>query len=160
LGEARENEMKEKKKVYWASEHNLSSAQLQAIKEIHGYVRIEESVPHLFRHHRGLAEYIRAHRDGFVYADTDTANYLYASCSGLPFGIFENHYPRRTDGTVGIATVYHIFTSFLQGYGESATEFKRVWVNSNPKSDKGRVLNSNELLNEEWNYLRCQRLLP
>jgi hypothetical protein len=116
-------------KVYWLSRHDLSPAQLKAIKELHGedVEVLKESV--VFETIDGLANYIRSHQDGFVYAVAGAPHYLCAALSGLSFGVFENHPQKRKDGSFGLKAVYHINGGISQ-----------VWVNDDPLSDEGEPL--------------------
>jgi len=119
-----------KKTVYWVSRHTLSPAQLLAITDLHGTdVKIvSESV--VLRSVEGLADYIRSHPDGFVYAVAGAPHYLEAALSGLSFGVFENHPERRLDGTFGLSAVYHVVDGSL----------KKIWENPDPMSDEGERL--------------------
>lgn len=118
-------------KIYWASRHDLSSAQNQAIIDLHGKVKIVKD-PAKFDGDEGLADYIREHNDGFVYAVASGVHYLTAGLSGLPFGIFTNHPDKRADGKFGLASV-HWVNSPVKG-------ITRVWVNPDPASDYGEAL--------------------
>lgn len=116
------------KKVYWVSRHDLSPAQVQAITTLHGEVQIVKD-PVVFASVDGLADYIREHEDGFVYAVAGAPHYLHAALTGLRFGVFENHPQRRQDGTFGLASVYHVDGTL-----------QKVWSNPDPLSDVGEAL--------------------
>lgn len=119
-------------KVYWLSRHDLSPAQLQAIKDLHGAdVEIVKD-PVVFANIVGLADYIMGHRDGFIYAVAGAPHYLMAALTGLSFGVFENHPAKRTDGTFGLAAVHHV--------DGPQSVLKTVWVNHDPASDQGEAL--------------------
>lgn len=120
-------------KIYWLSRHDLSPAQLRAIEELHGNdVEIIKD-PVVFQGVNGLADYIRNHSDGFVYAVAGGPHYIAAALAGLRFGVFENHPQKRMDGTFGLAAVYHINTT-------CGGKIERVWVNPDPASDVGEAL--------------------
>jgi len=116
-------------KIYWVSRHNLSPAQQAAIRALHGKVEVIKD-PVEFRGPEGLAEYIRNHPDGFVYAVAGAAHYIYAALSGCSFGVFENHPQKRADGSFGLAAVYHV----------EGGQIRKVWVNPDPLSDEGEPL--------------------
>lgn len=120
----------ERKKVLWLSRHDLSPAQVSAIRALHGENAEIVKDPVVFSDTEGLAEYIRSHSDGFVYAVAGAPHYILAAAAGLHFGMFENHPQKRQDGTFGLAAVYH--------YGDSS--LKKVWVNPDPASDQGEAL--------------------
>ena len=117
-------------KVYWLSRHEFSPAQWRAIRDLHGddvqVVHEKLTLEGL----DGLADYIRGHGDGFVYAVAGAAHYVRAALAGSSFGVFENHPQKRADGSFGLAAVYHV------GGGE----IRRVWVNPDPLSDQGESL--------------------
>lgn len=117
------------KKIYWVSRHDLSPGQRAAVRSIHGEVEIIKD-PVVFTDYQGLAEYIRTHSDGFVYAVAGAVHLLAAALAGLNFGIFENHPQKRQDGSFGLAAVYHVIDGKLM----------RVWVNPDPLSDEGETL--------------------
>ena len=116
-------------KVYWVSRHDLSPAQVSAIRDLHGEDVEVVKDPVVFNTTEGLANYILDHSDGFVYAVAGAPHYLVAALAGLRFGVFENHPQKREDGIFGLAAVYHVDGSL-----------KKVWVNPDPASDKGEVL--------------------
>src|SRR3989344_1745550 len=95
-------------KVYWVSRHDLSPAQRRAIRDIHGEAAevVKDAVT--FTADDGLAEYIRHHADGFVYAVAGQSHTLIACCDCLMFGVFVNHPEKRQDGQFGLAAVYHV----------------------------------------------------
>lgn len=116
-------------KVYWVSRHDLSPAQMQAIKALHGEdVQVVKEAM-VFDNTEGLADYIRNHADGFVYAVAGAPHYLAAALAGFRFGVFENHPAKRQDGSFGLKAVYHVDGSL-----------KKVWVNPDPLSDSGEAL--------------------
>lgn len=117
-------------KIYWLSRHDLSPAQHAAIRDLHGEDAEVVKDPVVFSNTDGLADYIRSHSDGFVYAVAGAPHYLAAALAGLHFGVFENHPQKRQDGTFGLAAVYHV------GDGKLV----KVWVNPDPMSDKGEAL--------------------
>jgi hypothetical protein len=117
-------------KVYWLSRHDLSPAQQQAIRDLHGEDVEVVKDPVVLKNTEGLADYIRSHSDGFVYAVAGAPHYLYAALTGCRFGVFENHPGKRQDGTFGLAAVYHVGDGKLQ----------KVWINPDPQSDKGEAL--------------------
>jgi hypothetical protein len=115
-------------KVYWLSRHDLSIAQMRAIKDLHGEdVEIIKN-PLVFASIEDLADFIRQN-DGFVYAVAGAPHYLSAALSGCRFGVFENHPQKRADGQFGLAAVYHI-----------NGKLEKVWVNPDPTSDCGEPL--------------------
>lgn len=116
------------KKVYWLSRHELSAAQKQAIRDLHGDVEIVKD-PVTFKEMNSLGEYIKS-CDGFVYAVGGAHHYLAAALDGLSFGVFENHPQKRQDGMFGLAAVYHIRDEKIQ----------KVWINTDPASDTGEAL--------------------
>lgn len=85
--------------------------------------------PVVFSNTDGLADYIRNHTDGFVYAVAGAPHYITAALAGLHFGVFENHPQKRQDGSFGLAAVYHV-SGMLQ----------KVWSNPDPQSDEGEFL--------------------
>ena len=116
-------------KVFWISRHDLSPAQILAIRVFHGEdVEIVKD-PVVFSKPTDLADYIRNHPDSFVYAVAAAPHYIVAALEGCRFGVFENHPEKRQDGSFGLAAVYHMVGSF-----------KKVWVNPDPMSDKGEAL--------------------
>ena len=117
-------------KIYWLSRHDLSPAQIQAIRDLHGEDAEVVKDPVVFANTEGLADYIRSHIDGFVYAVAGAPHYIAAALAGLRFGVFENYPMKRQDGSFGLATVYHVVDGSL----------KKVWVNPDPTSDKGESL--------------------
>lgn len=117
------------KKVYWVSRHDLSMAQVQALSDLHGDTAEIIKDPAVFNSTNGLCDYIRKHKDGFVYAVAGAPHYIAATLAGLRFGVFENHPKKREDGSFGLAAVYHVDGSL-----------KKVWVNSDPMSDRGEAL--------------------
>lgn len=116
-------------KIYWLSRHDLSPAQVQAIKDLHGEAVEIIKDPVVLSGMEGLADYIRQH-DGFVYAVAGAPHYINAALGGFSFGVFENHPAKRQDGSFGLAAVYQI------GDGK----LTKVWVNPDPASDKGEAL--------------------
>lgn len=117
-------------KVYWLSRHEMSPAQLQAIRALHGKdVEIVKDAV-VFTAVSGLADYIESHADGFVYAVAGAVHYLTAAFAGLGFGVFENHPQKRADGTFGLAAVHHA----------AGGKLETVWVNPDPNSDLGETL--------------------
>lgn len=124
-----ELEKEKMKKVYWISRHDLSPAQVSAIRSFHGenVEIIKDAV--VFNSTSSLTDYICNHDDGFVYAVAGAPHYLAAALAGLRFGVFENYPQKRQDGSFGLAAVYHVDGSL-----------KKVWVNPDPMSDKGNTL--------------------
>jgi hypothetical protein len=120
-------------KVYWVSRHDLSPAQQSALRSLHGEDVEVIKDPQTFMGAEGLAEYIRQHDDGFVYAVAGAVHYIVAALRGLQFGIFENHPQKRVDGTFGLAAVYWV------NYPEWG-EITKVWVNPDPMRDEGEPL--------------------
>lgn len=116
--------------VYWLSRHDLSPAQVQALCDLHGDTAEIIKDPVVFNNTEGLADYIRKHVDGFVYAAAGPPHYIAAALAGLRFGVFENHPKKREDGNFGLAAVYHVVDGSL----------KRVWGNPDPMSDEGEAL--------------------
>ncbi len=116
-------------KVFWTSRHDLSPAQVSAIRALHGDDAEVVKDPVVFSNTDGLADYIRNHADSFVYAVAGAPHYITAALAGLKFGVFENHPQKRQDGSFGLAAVYHVDGSL-----------KKVWVNPDPTSDKGEAL--------------------
>ncbi len=125
-------------KIYWVSRHDLSPAQLSAIRDLHGADLEIVKDPVVFQSVEGLAGYIREHGDGFVYAVAGAPYYLHAALVPCQFGVFENHPARRQDGTFGLATVYHV--TVVEQQGIDFPVFMKVWVNPNPMSDRGESL--------------------
>jgi hypothetical protein len=116
--------------VFWLSRHNLSPAQVRALRGLHGKdVRIETASP-VFESADGLADVIRASPAAWVYAVAGPTHYLVAALAGLRFGVFENHPQKRADGTFGLQAVYHIVDR----------QITRVWENPDPLSDEGERL--------------------
>ena len=117
-------------KVYWLSRHALSPAQAQAIRDLHGEDAevVKDSV--VFKNIEGLADYIRKHPGGFVYAVAGAPHCIHAALTGCRFGVFENDPAKRRDGTFGLAAVYHVGDNKLQ----------KVWVNPNPNSNKDEAV--------------------
>lgn len=127
-------------KIFWLSRHDLSPAQIQAIRDLHGEDAEIVKDPVVFSDTDGLADYIRIreHTDSFVYAVAGAPHYIAAALAGLPFGVFENHPAKRQDGSFGLAAVYHVQgeTRFSGHVGQLV----RVWANPDPASDKGEAL--------------------
>ncbi len=103
---------------------------MQAMRDIHGDDVEVVKDPEKLLNTEGLADYIRNHSDGFVYAVAAAVHYLYAALSGCKFGLFENYTQKRLDGSFGLAAIYHV------GDGK----LKKVWENPEPDSDKGEAL--------------------
>ena len=117
-------------KVFWVSRHDLSPAQLAATRDLHGKDVEVIKDPAVFDSAKGLADYIRAHPEGFVYAVAGAPHYIVAVLVHLRFGVFENHPQKRRDGNFGLAAVYHFIDNCLI----------KVWENPDPMSDKGELL--------------------
>ena len=117
-------------KIFWLSRHDLSPAQVSAIRSLHGEDAEVVKDPMVFSNTDGLTDYIRKNQDSFVYAVAGAPHYISAALSGLRFGVFENHPQKRQDGTFGLAAVYHVSDGSLQ----------KVWTNPDPISDKGEAL--------------------
>lgn len=117
-------------KVYWLSRHDLSPAQVRAVRDLHGEGAEVVKEPVVFSNTDGLADYIRSHSDGFIYAVAGTVHYITAALANLRFGVFENHPQKRIDGSFGLAAVYHI------GDGKIV----KVYANPDPLSDVGESL--------------------
>lgn len=101
------------------------------MRTLHGvYVEIVKD-PTVFVTTDGLADYVREHGDGFVYAVADVPFCIAAALARLRFGVFVHH-PAQRDGSCTLAGVYHI------GHGS----ISRVWFNPNPASDQGEALTS------------------
>lgn len=118
------------KKIYWLSRHDLSPAQVSAIRSLHGEDAEIVKNPVVFNSADALADYIRNHADGFIYAVASPPHYITAALAGLRFGVFENHPKKREDGNFGLAAVYHVNMGSL----------KKVWVNPDPMNDEGEAL--------------------
>lgn len=117
-------------KIYWLSRHDLSPAQQRAIRDLHGEnVEIVKD-PRTLEDLEGLANYIREHDDGFVYAVVPAHMAIHAALEGYSFGLFANHPQKRADGSFGLAAVYWV--------GEG--RITQVWVNPDPMSDEGEPL--------------------
>jgi hypothetical protein len=116
-------------KIYWLSRHDLSPAQQRAIRDLHGEEAEIIKDPVSLTGADGLAEYIRSHSDGFVYAVAGAVHYITAALAGLRFGVFENHPQKRVDGSFGLAAVYHI-----------GGKITKVYANPDPMSDQGESL--------------------
>lgn len=117
-------------RVYWASRHELSPAQLQAIKDLHGEdVEIaKEEV--IFSGIQGLVSFLIDHQDGFAYVVVPAHIAVYTALAGYSFGLFENHSLKRQDGQFGLAAVYHI----------QKKRIVKVWENPDPIRDVGEAL--------------------
>lgn len=128
-------------KIYWVSRHDLSPAQRRAISDLHGVVEVVKD-PVEFKTDQGLAEYIRSHSDGFVYAVATGVHYLVAGFAGLPFGMFTNHPGKRADGQFGLAEVHWVnyLPEFVSVGGQMIPNVRRVWVNPDPAGDEGEPL--------------------
>lgn len=77
-------------KIYWLSRHELSPAQQQALKDLHGedVEVVKEAV--MVEGLDGLTKYIEAHTDGFVYCVAGAPHYVHAALATKTFGVFEN----------------------------------------------------------------------
>lgn len=117
-------------KILWISRHDLSAAQLQAIKELHGEDAIVTKDSVVFNGITDLETCIKNHADSFVYVVAGAAHYLHAAFTGCTFGIFENHPQKRQDGSFGLSAVYHV--------GDS--KIFKAWQNPDPLSDEGETL--------------------
>ena len=117
-------------KIFWVSRHDLSAAQLQAIKELHGDDAVVTKDPVVFNGIVDLETYIREHSDGFVYVVAGAAHYIHAAFAGCTFGIFENHPQKRHDGTFGLSSVYHVGNN----------QIVKAWINPDPMGDEGEAL--------------------
>jgi hypothetical protein len=106
----------------------MSPAQLAAVRALHGDLEVSKE-PVVFTATDGLADYILANPDDFIYAVAGAAHYLSAAFHGLRFGVFENHPQKRADGSFGLAAVYHVDGSL-----------KKVWVNPDPLGEQGEAL--------------------
>ena len=83
-------------KVYWVSRHDMSPAQLLAVRYMHGEDTevLKDSVT--FEGPDGLQKYIETHSDGVVYAVATSAQFMWAALNGRgEFGFFENHPARE-----------------------------------------------------------------
>ena len=85
-------------KVLWTSRHDLSPAQVSAIRALHGEDAEAVKDPVVFSNTDGLADYIRSHSDSFVYAVAGAPHYIAATLAGLRFGVFENQ-PQKFEPT-------------------------------------------------------------
>lgn len=117
-------------RVYWLSRHQLSPAQAQSLRDLHGEDVEVVHEPQVFASTNGLAEYIASHADGFVYAVAGPQHYVAAALAGQPFGMFENHPGKRADGQFGLKAVHHAKDGALT----------QVWLNPDPESDTGEAL--------------------
>lgn len=123
-------------RVYWLSRHQLSPAQLRAIKDLHGEDVEIVHEPITLEGDNGLLSAITERSDGFIYAVAGAHHILVAAtCLGCRFGVFANHPAKRTDGQFGLAAVYHVFTNT-----DAHQDVHKVWVNSDPESDEGEAL--------------------
>jgi len=151
-------------KIYWVSRHDMSPAQIKAVKALHGEDAEIVKDPVVLAGADGLKKYLESHRDGFVYAVAGAVHYLTAALEGgNGFGIFENHPARRQDGSFGLAAVYHLKVwSALDGgdwlYNQDTgirplptsgpyicapsvlLRLEKVWENPDPMSDEGEKL--------------------
>ena len=138
-------------RIYWLSRHDLSPAQMSAIRDLHGEDAEVVKDPVVFSNTDGLADYIRSHADGFVYAVAGAPHYIAAALVGLRFGVFENHPQKRQDGSFGLAAVYHVDVEIVHHDGRVCDylpltrasirgSLKKVWVNPDPMSDRGEAL--------------------
>lgn len=123
-------------KILWVSRHDLSPAQVAAIRELHGADAEIVKDPVSFTDFEGLKEYIFDNPEAFVYVVAGAPHYLDAALSGFQFGFFENHPGRRADGVFGLKAVYHVVT-FDDGRPGVLVQ---VWENHDPESDEGEVL--------------------
>ncbi|MFH0912228.1 MAG: hypothetical protein V1807_01040 [Patescibacteria group bacterium] len=134
------------KKVYWLSRHDLSPAQQQAIRDLHGEDVEVIKDPVSLEGLSGLFKYILDHRDGFVYAVAPAHMILHAALYGLEFGMFENHPGKRQDGQFGLKSVWHVICHYggIGTKGPEAdyvcAEVKEIWTNPDPMSDQGEIL--------------------
>lgn len=126
--------------IRWLSRHDLSPAQLRAIRDLHGEAAEVVKEPVVFTTTEGLADYIREHVGDFVYAVAGAPHYLHAALSGCRFGVFENHPQKRQDGMFGLAAVYHVIPEPLAGHSGIGGHIAKVWSNPDPTSDQGEVL--------------------
>ena len=117
-------------RIYWVSRHELSPAQLQAIKELHGHDAEIIHDPVEFGRFDELAGYIDCRPAGFVYVVAGGPHYIHAALSSRCFGIFENHSKKRADGMLGLRAVYHV----------KSGKIRKVWENINPESDEGEIV--------------------
>ncbi|KKW14247.1 MAG: hypothetical protein UY53_C0002G0036 [Parcubacteria group bacterium GW2011_GWA2_50_10] len=62
-------------KVYWLSRHELSPGQIQALRDLHGADVEVVREPVVFQTAESLADFIRQHPDGFVYAVAGAPHY-------------------------------------------------------------------------------------
>lgn len=125
-------------KIRWLSRHQLSPAQIAALRELHGKRGVElEQVVHDTQDFpndpKGLEEYLRAHDGDFVYVVAPAVQYLQAALAGLSFGLMVNHPGKREDGTFGLASVYWVNRPEMG-------EVELVWTNPNPLNDCGESL--------------------
>ncbi len=133
-------------KIFWLSRHDLSPAQVLAIRDLHGEDAEVAKDPVVFSNTDGLADYISNHSARFVSAVAGAPHYIAAALAGLRFGVFENHPQKRQDGTFGLAAVYHVLSvseivGSHAGISEAGRcEMLKVWVNPDPMSDKGETL--------------------
>ena len=66
-------------KIYWLSRHDLSPAQTRAVRDLHGEDAVVVKDAVVFADADALAEYIRGHEDGFVYAVAGAPHYIAAA---------------------------------------------------------------------------------
>lgn len=117
-------------RVYWLSSFDLTPGQERAIHDLHG-----PDVEIVNKHFRpttdlDLLEFIKSHRDGFIYTVADKINCAIAMGAGAEFGMFGYHPNPRKDGSFGTASVYHVANKNIE----------KVWMNENPEKDEGESL--------------------
>ena len=125
-------------KIHWVSRHELSPAQIGALKALHGEdAIIEHHKDVVFEGQSGLSSWLEANvgDDEFAYVVAGAPHLLTAALDGYDFGVFENHPGKRADGQFGLAAVYHVRWPY-----EGLAEITKVWVNPDPESDQGEAL--------------------
>ena len=104
--------------VYWASRHELSSAQREAIFELHGTCNIVREAVSFEPDADALIRYIRGKgRLAFVYVVASGHHYIRATLEGCRFGVMVNRPQKRLDGTFELQGVYHV----------DARTIRKVW---------------------------------
>ncbi|OGF82438.1 hypothetical protein A3B18_03800 [Candidatus Giovannonibacteria bacterium RIFCSPLOWO2_01_FULL_46_13] len=138
------------KKVIWLSRHDLSAAQVKALRELHGEdAEIVKESPSL-NGPEGLLDFIEktdkaGYGNTFVYAVAAAVHYISATIRGKPFGIFENHPQKRMDGSFGLAAVYWVnvnrnYPCTDERMPAGHDSLRKVWVNPDPMTDFGETL--------------------
>ncbi len=122
--------------VIFLSRHDLSPAQIVAIKTLHGEdVMFSKQAIQFEADPASLTSLLKSlDDDTFAYVVAPAPHLLRAQWEGCRFGLFTNHPAKRADGTFGLDRVYHV-----EDFPEE------VYRCPDPLSDQGATMTPEEL---------------